>query len=107
MSKPGGAISQGPHVGAANRVMCDKVARRYFRNWLAGDTRTVERTHYTFTTASGTRIHSSSKYMPHQNVREMNRRAMQEARRVEKYMMNGGFTRTGNEAGLIGGKGLI
>jgi hypothetical protein len=100
MSKPGGAVSQGPHVGAANRMCARQEAFTHFNERYAG---------YNYFTVGKNRVRSTSKYMPHQGERECARRVIQEKRRHDKYMMNGGFTRSGNEVGslFVAGRELI
>jgi hypothetical protein len=79
MSKPGGAVSAGVHVGAGNRVMCDRQNERYYASFADQTAGRVSlRTYYTFDVL-GRKVYSTSKYMPHQGARERNRRRRQQA----------------------------
>ena len=42
---------------------------------------------------------NTSRYMPHQGEQEIARRLRQRKRLHQKYMLNGGFSRRGNEVG--------
>lgn len=44
---------------------------------------------------------NTSRYVPHQGEQEIARRLRQRKRLHQKYMLNGGFSRRGNEVGPI------
>lgn len=72
MSKPGGAVNAGTHVGSGNRAMAAEFNERYTR------------IHYGATVSWKGRHSPTSEYMPHQGPRECGRRIYGGVRNVPK-----------------------